>query len=189
MSLSFRPLVEDWERTLQRNFSGPERMFLDSLMQPLPGQKGKGKAAIFRFRERSDGEDLQLEIPQPTRYLECDKGFKHQIDDIKQTPRPTLIILEDLGVDWIETLVTELEVPLHFFAQHWAPPVFHNDRKVRVPLGQDPQYHFVLNYDQVHAVQIDGEIDKGSQITLTACHYNAVFEIRKWTTAKAYEKT
>jgi len=166
-------------------------MFLESLAQPLPGQNGKGKAAIFHFPKRSDEKDLQFEMPEPTIYLECDKVFKDRIDNIKQTPRPTLIILEDLGVNWIETFATELEVPLHFFAQHWAPPVFHNDRKVRVPLGQDPQYHFVLNYDQVHAVQIDGGIDKGSQITLTAYHYNTVFEfieIRKWTIAKPMER-
>lgn len=136
-----------------------EREFQDSLLMQSDTERVSGRAAILGFP--SDPFDDHFESTIRVH----DEFSTMFVDDIRQIgrferPQRTLIILEDLGHDWIEVLTAELGVPIDVFAQHWARPAHHNDGKVRVPLGQDVHRHYVLNYDQLHAITIPG-VDKG----------------------------
>lgn len=64
--------------------------------------------------------------------------------------RKRLLILENMGINWVQVLATELNVPLSIFAQHWASPYGHDSGKIRVPLCQNLRNHFMLSYDQFY---------------------------------------
>lgn len=60
-----------------------------------------------------------------------------------------LIVLEDLGRDWVETIGKAFHVPPRVFALHWASPSFYQRSRARVPLGQPAEEHFVLPYSEI----------------------------------------
>lgn len=87
--------------------------------------------------------------------------------------RRRLIILEDLGRNWIQVLGSRLGMPLSVFERHWARPEHHSLGKVRIPLGQDNRYHFVLSYVQSHPIVITGR-NKGVSLASIAADFSLV---------------
>lgn len=65
-----------------------------------------------------------------------------------------LIVLEDLGRDWVEIIGKVFHVPPRVFALHWASPSFHQRGKARVPLGQPAEEHFVLPYSEILPLEL-----------------------------------
>lgn len=121
--------------------------------------------------ERSFAEEME----HISGSMEFEKGIKLEerfanemepISSIIEHPpsRGKLVILEDLGYDWIEKISSTFGVPINVFAEHWANLAHHNDGKVRVPLGEDVHHHYILNYDQQHAITIP-EVNKGEYET------------------------
>jgi hypothetical protein len=90
----------------------------------------------------------------------------------------TLVVLEDLGLCWMDMLRSNLHVPVTVFARHWANPAYHNDGKVRVPLGQDFHTYYILNYNQEHAIDI-AKVDKGFSVKLLRNLDNVVNEVQE----------
>jgi hypothetical protein len=174
MSPEFSKLVKQWRSTLQRP-SILEKEFLKFLEQqpPLAGQTTRGQAAILKFPpDLSNDKSLDIKWPEREEFDYSGSGSKKSFEKFKASiagiasgssgsQERSLVILEDLGFEWIDVLATKLDVPLHVFAQHWASPIDHIKGRVRIPLGQDPHYHLVLNYDQLHPVIFDDKIDKG----------------------------
>ena len=62
--------------------------------------------------------------------------------------RRHLIVLEDISREWVECLGPRLGIPVSVFALHWANPIDHVNGEVRVPIGESPARHFILNYRQ-----------------------------------------
>lgn len=70
-----------------------------------------------------------------------------------------LIVLEDLGKDWVETIGKTFQVPVRVFALHWASPSLYKSGRARLPLGQPAEEHFVLPYSEILRYDIrDGMI-------------------------------
>lgn len=65
-----------------------------------------------------------------------------------------LIVLEDLGRDWVETIGKAFHVPPPVFALHWASPTRYKSSRARVPLGQPAEEHFVLPYSEILPLKI-----------------------------------
>jgi hypothetical protein len=153
-SPEFDELVKEWQATLQYT-SDQEEAFLKALNDQLPGEQERGTAYITQFPP-GDGKGINITKLGGKRFPGCNDTFKQKIAEIAVcnpgSEKRSLVILEDLGMKWIDVLATTLRVPLHVFAQHWADPLSHIDGTVRVPLGQDPHYEMVLNYDQLHPV-------------------------------------
>lgn len=84
---------------------------------------------------------FQKALKTPPRY--CDNSTVPQFFD-KQ-----LIVLEDLGRDWVETIGKAFHVPPRVFALHWASPTHYKLSRARVPLGQPAEEHFVLPYSEI----------------------------------------
>jgi len=68
-----------------------------------------------------------------------------------------LIIVEDIGRDWIEILAVAFEIPIHVFALHWANPLRHAQGTVRLPLGQDFSQHCILSYRETLPLRIESK--------------------------------
>lgn len=60
-----------------------------------------------------------------------------------------LVVLEDLGKDWVETVGKAFHIPPSVFALHWASPSLYKSGRARVPLGQPAEEHFVLPYSEI----------------------------------------
>lgn len=140
-------------------------------------QRRSGRCAVYDFKfnsyladpprprifqcidfEKGFAEEMNKGFPEEMEFFTKEKG---NISTIRHpTPRGKLVILEDLGYDWIEKISSTFGVPINVFAEHWANPAHHNDGKVRVPLGEDVHHHYILNYDQQHAITIP-EVNKG----------------------------
>lgn len=58
------------------------------------------------------------------------------------------IVLEDMSLEWVEILGPLLSIPVSVFALHWANPIDHVGGDIRVPIGESPARHFILNYRQ-----------------------------------------
>lgn len=60
-----------------------------------------------------------------------------------------LVVLEDLGRDWVKTVGKAFHVPARVFALHWASPNLYKRGRARLPLGQPAEEHFVLPYSEI----------------------------------------
>jgi hypothetical protein len=125
--------------------SGLENEFYNSIQSQTTSEKREGRAVIFNL---SAGGLPPTEVPSV-------EEFRKIVGTLGSTnSQRHLIILEDLGFDWVQPLLTELHVPEDVFAQHWAGPAYHSEGRARVPLGQDIHRHYILGYEQPHAITI-----------------------------------
>lgn len=60
-----------------------------------------------------------------------------------------LVVLEDLGRDWVQTIGKAFHIPPHVFALHWASPSLYKRGEAHIPLGQPAEEHFVLPYWEI----------------------------------------
>lgn len=60
-----------------------------------------------------------------------------------------LVVLEDLGRDWVKTIGKAFHIPARVFALHWASPSLYKRGRARLPLGQPAEEHFVLPYSEI----------------------------------------
>lgn len=105
-------------------------------------------------------------------------------EELPHSLRPhDLIVLEDLSREWVEALGPRLGIPVSVFALHWANPIDHVNGEVRVPIGESPTRHFILNYRQPLPFSIlsrENEITvkgvKKGQLGEMACFRVKVFE-------------
>jgi hypothetical protein len=121
----------------------PDRFGTDEFLRNLKNQtkeeRNRGRAAII-----TGGGTLVLEHT-PKGLGEALKKIEH---DTKYTEDSSLLILEDLGASWIEEISDVLDMPAYVLALHWMHPNDHILGNAKVPLGQDPEKHFILNYRQ-----------------------------------------
>jgi hypothetical protein len=75
------------------------------------------------------------------------KSILEALNHIPLDSRP-LLILENINQDLVEGLGKELHIPEHVFYLRWMHPNEHILGTARIPLGEDPRKHFVLNYRQ-----------------------------------------
>ncbi|KAM7214440.1 putative magnesium and cobalt transport protein [Rhypophila decipiens] len=128
--------------------------FREKMERPLEEEVGRreyqGRAAIFG---NDVGNGLRQFGPGPENITEFasaleDLANKANSTDSSLKSSNTLIILEDLGKDWVEILGPVLKIPVYFFALHWAMPLKHLNGDIRLPVGQSPERHFILPYQQ-----------------------------------------
>jgi hypothetical protein len=145
---------------MTRPRSDAELDFTAALARQTPEQRNDGRAAWIEFNasgidsssaRRFEGEHGVEELGLLLRkYLD-----PLQNDDLMNGKECRgVIILEDLGSEWVSLLSSILGIPVSVFACHWALPEDHTLGRVRIPLGQDARYHFILNYVQDHAIRI-----------------------------------
>lgn len=131
--------LNDWLETadLKNEF---EHEFKKSF-QEEENKKSSGRAAVIDFSGTASSEIYKNSREFDKRLESCEnllsgKGGKF------------LIILEDLSRDWVEPLAIRIGVPVSVFALHRADPEDHFLGKARVPLGESPDRHFILAYQQ-----------------------------------------
>ena len=145
--------VEAWWDTVDWT-SKLETRFKKDVLGQDDNQRQRGRAAILEFSGSEEKasviatEENVVSTPQDLRdYLGKPSGFRNRL-------LGKLIILEDLGRDWVEILGSIFDIPIQVFALHWANPDDHILGDARVPLGQSPNLQFVLNYRQSLALEM-----------------------------------
>ena len=123
--------IEAWWETRDRTNLLEEEFFAD-MMHQSSTESSRGKAIILR--DLSEPTEVTLESP-----IELFRGFDHD---------RVLVILEDLGREFVERFGSQMGIPVHVFALHWARPEHHVLGQARLPVGQPPEQHFVLHYRQ-----------------------------------------
>lgn len=78
-------------------------------------------------------------------------------------PSDLYIVLEDMSLEWVEILGPLLSIPVSVFALHWANPIDHVGSEIRVPIGESPARHFILNYRQSLPLSI---LERENNITM-----------------------
>ena len=86
-----------------------------------------------------------------------------------------LIVLEDLSRSSVEALGPRLGIPVSVFALHWANPIDHVNSEVRVPIGESPDRHFILNYRQSLPFSI---LDRNQDIAVKGLRAGQFWEMR-----------
>ncbi|GAP89061.2 putative magnesium and cobalt transport protein [Rosellinia necatrix] len=163
-------LVSDWWFTLDTT-SELEIEFKQSVDDQTTQQQIEGRALIIRFMD-GGGEVAKTYHPETNKENKEIRGdlteFKEALSSAAKSDESCLVILENLGKQWIESLGCALKIPGYFFALHWARPVDHILGQVSIPLGQSPERHFILNYRQSLPFRINQRnIDKTYQLD---CH-------------------
>jgi hypothetical protein len=95
------------------------------------------RAAVIDFKHDQKFTQLDKPLDLYQWLTNCKEGYQRWI------------ILEDLSYDWVEILGSEVGPSHSFFALHMEDPLPHDTEGVRVPLGQDPSYNFILSYTEV----------------------------------------
>jgi hypothetical protein len=139
-------MAESWWDTIDLS-STLETEFQEAVNRQDDERAGRGKAAVVRFTH--DGVCQPSEIPESPKELH--RYLNWHLDKISMNTESSpncLVILEDLGRNWINVLGPTLQIPISVFALHWEKPEAHIQGDVRVPLGTSPDRHFILNYRQ-----------------------------------------
>lgn len=134
-------LAENWWGTLNK-MSRAEVYFQHSIKQRDPR---RGRAMLVKRSSRA------VEICATPGSLLRHHWLKITEDglDMGQSGSSDLcIVLEDLSREWVEILGVLLSIPVSVFASHWANPIDHVAGDIRVPIGESPARHFILNYRQ-----------------------------------------
>lgn len=137
-------MAQEWWET-----SDPRKRLECEFRQCILNQKksdSRGRVAVIDFSSSSEVSFKEYKEPN-------DLGDRLYSWELKQEGR-LLIILEDLSRAWIELLGPRLHVPVSVFALHWASPEDHILGRARVPLGESPDRHFVLTYQQPTRLRI-----------------------------------
>jgi len=129
----------------------------------------------IKWREPGASKPGSPELPEGLMFEDPDR-FKealeilprhHDKSAVPQFFEKQLIVLEDLGRDWVETVGSAFHVPPRVFALQWASPSLYKRGSARVPLGQPAEEHFVLPYSEL----LPFEIKQG--ISLLIEHYSS----------------
>jgi hypothetical protein len=107
----------------------------------------RGTAAMYNFASM-DEPHARFENPREL-FVTLKKKVDERCSDINSSSG-CLIVLEDLGRNWVEMLGLVLKIPPYFFELHWASPLMHTLGMNRLPLGQDPLQSFVLGYTELY---------------------------------------
>ncbi|KAH8754646.1 hypothetical protein F5883DRAFT_185377 [Diaporthe sp. PMI_573] len=83
-------------------------------------------------------------------------GWKHGLRFFKRQ----LLVLEDLGRDWVEAIGVAFRIPVYFFALHWADPVDHAWGIARMPLGHRTREHNILRYRETLPIIVNADSSK-----------------------------
>lgn len=138
---------------VKQTSSGPRRIKWKTLRDTAEhAQSSTPAASASESAEPPEGilfEDLEL-------FKEAVKIFPRHYDEstVPQFFDKQLIVLEDLGRDWVETIGELFHVPPYVFALHWASPSLYKSGRAHVPLGQPAEEHFVLPYSEILPFEI-----------------------------------
>lgn len=119
---------------------------------------GKGERGRGRERERERGKLERGKLERKTggsgsKTKEKARREKRESENEKKRKgKKELIVIENMSAAWVKELLSQRSAPSHVFALHFAMP--DGPGRVRVPLGQDLRRHFVLPYDQHHAIKL-----------------------------------
>lgn len=116
----------------------------DTYADPQSSTSAASASASLEFPEGLVFEDLEL-------FKRTLEKFPHRSENetVHRFFDKQLIVLENLGRDWVETVGKAFRVPPHVFAHHWASPSLCKRGRARLPLGQPAEDHFVLPYSEI----------------------------------------
>lgn len=143
--------------------SGPrdeiESEFAESFESQTQAQRDSGRVAVIEFpvddnHKPYDGTDTAQIFSGPGGWESLERWISNLGLNSSSYKFRGLIILEDLGANYVSVLANRFRIPMSVFSNHWTLPDNHTLGRARVPLGQDARYHFVLNYVQEHSIII-----------------------------------
>lgn len=158
---------------LEKVIPGVEKDFHAAISNQVEERRAMGRAAVLRMSHPYCPDMRDPEHAQSSTSASSDSGSAKSPEGLlfeslgafqkalKTLPRhcdnstvpqffdKQLIVLEDLGRDWVETIGKVFHVPPRVFALHWASPTHYKLSRARVPLGQPAEEHFVLPYSEI----------------------------------------
>lgn len=145
--------------------------FFRNLQAQTPFEREKGRVAVLEY---IDDEEPERDILKSSQALQ--NHFEENIaptttkEDGKITPsRKRLFILEDLGLNYLQILGSNLLIPPSFFAAHSADPAT-PEFNHRNPFRRFSEHTFVIRYASTQPVRIDA--DPSVHGTVFKCAFN-----------------
>lgn len=146
-----RQRVENWWSTM--NKMSQAEVDFQQMLDAGDHISTRGRAMLLS----RDSKNVQI-CKTPEELLD-NFSFDIEGNALRELTQPyLLIVLEDLSRGWVEALGPSLNIPVSVFALHWANPIDHVGGAVRVPIGESPARHFILNYRQSLPFSIQKDI-------------------------------
>lgn len=149
-----RVAVLNMDRSTKVNLEGPPEVSRDDCGQmdyvpPYPDYEEQLRDGSMRKLRPGAPEGFLFEdLGQFERAIKLLHPAKSELTVTKFFEKQ-LVIIEDLGRDWIAKLGVEFHIPAHVFAFHWVSPSSYIRGRVRLPLGQASEDHFIMPYREV----------------------------------------
>lgn len=132
--------IEEWWRRARID-NDLEQEFCGDMKKQTASEASRGRAMVITTEDMpADKERLVHSDPEK---------LKEELDKKKNVSKGgMLVILEDMGREFVEELGSCFDIPPDVFALHWARPEHHVLGQARLPVGEIPQRHFALHYRQ-----------------------------------------
>ena len=138
----YQPETSADRRRTKENKQVDQSSFLLELENQTGEERQRGRIAVLDLINDPETNSKKCELKSWT-MKSCDLEEQGLLSENTQ-----LVIIEDLGASWVQPVAKWLHIPEHVFALHCAHPEDHLLGKVCLPLGSNPQEHFILQYLQ-----------------------------------------
>ncbi|CAO2651741.1 Nn.00g000240.m01.CDS01 [Neocucurbitaria sp. VM-36] len=138
--------------------------FVHNIQAQSPQEREMSRVAVIEYQDEAPptqrtfktSKELHCYFERP----ECEEG---------SAPRRRLFLLEDLSLNYIESLGSQLRIPPSFFGAHWADPASPTFN-YRSPFSRFANDAFVVRYPSTQPIRIDAP--PNLQSTVYRCNSN-----------------
>lgn len=123
--------------------------FVRNLETQSPVEREMSRVAVIEYQTEAQPEQTIFKSSKGLQYF-----FEKQSDHDSQIPKQRLFLLEDLALDQVEILGSQLRIPPAFFGAHWADPT-NPTFNYRNPFCHFSEDSFVIRYASTQPVRID----------------------------------
>lgn len=136
--------------------------FVQNLQSQSPHEREMSRAAVIEY---SDDCGPSITV------FKNSKALQHHLETsaIQETPKKRLFLLEDLSLNYVTSLGSELRIPPSFFGAHWGDPA-RPTFNYRNPFRAYSQDLFLIRYASTEPVRVDAS--PGLQNTIYRCNSN-----------------
>ncbi|KAJ4376308.1 hypothetical protein N0V83_001591 [Neocucurbitaria cava] len=123
--------------------------FVQNIHAQSPHEREMSRAAVIEYSDEDTSTQTVFKTSKDLQYY-----LERSTVEKSSAPRRRLFLLEDLSLNYIEALGSQLRIPPSFFGAHWADPT-NPTFNYRSPFSRYSNDAFVVRYASTQPVRID----------------------------------
>ena len=132
--------------------------FVRNVQTQSPHEREMGRTAVIEYHDEVQSAQTVFKTSKELQYY-----FESSTVEDPIPPRRRLFLLEDLSLNYIEVLGSQLRIPPAFFGAHWADPT-NPTFNYRNPFSRFSEDAFVVRYPSTQPVRVEAPTDMQSTI-------------------------